>query len=184
MKSSMSEEIIKVKNDINAINGRLDEIEYKLDKSTQSQSQQSKEINATLYDWNQKTLSASDKKTAALESQIESLKKEIYNLKTTQEQDKKELTAKSDLIVDEVSKENKELRDYVESLRKAINTQPAKKSEPQKTESEYYTVSQGDTLLKISQKTGVSMSKIMEINEIKDPNSVHIGQKLRLKEYS
>lgn len=180
--SAVSQDLINTKNDINSTNGRIDEIEYKISQIEKAQNTQSSQINSALKDIREENKNSIDKKISAIESKIESLEKEIESIQKKQEQDKKEMIGKNDLIIDEVSKENKELRDYVESLRKAINTQTTKKSEPVKTEGGYYTVAQGDTLLKISQRTGVTISKIMEINGIKDPNSVYVGQKLKMSD--
>jgi LysM repeat protein len=46
----------------------------------------------------------------------------------------------------------------------------------------FYVVKHGDTLSVISQKTGVSIETLQSLNHsLVDPNSLHIGQRLRLR---
>lgn len=54
-----------------------------------------------------------------------------------------------------------------------------KTSKTTKKSSKYYTVRRGDTLARISQKTGVSMSRLRRLNGIKGSH-IWVGQKLRL----
>jgi membrane-bound lytic murein transglycosylase D len=50
------------------------------------------------------------------------------------------------------------------------------------TSSGYYTVKSGDSLYKISQKTGVSMQELKKVNGLTDKSKLQIGQKLKLKQ--
>lgn len=50
--------------------------------------------------------------------------------------------------------------------------------------SNIYTVVKGDTLVKIGNKTGISWGKIAEMNNIKSPYTINIGQKLKLYDTS
>lgn len=45
----------------------------------------------------------------------------------------------------------------------------------------YYTVKKGDTLSKIANKYGTTVSQIMKWNNISNPNLIYIGQKFRVK---
>jgi len=45
----------------------------------------------------------------------------------------------------------------------------------------YYTVKKGDTLSQIASKYGTSVNAIVKFNNIKNPNLINIGQKLRIK---
>lgn len=45
----------------------------------------------------------------------------------------------------------------------------------------YYIVKSGDTLTRISNKFGVSINQLVEWNNIKNPNLIFVGQKLRVK---
>ena len=45
----------------------------------------------------------------------------------------------------------------------------------------YYTVKNGDTLDAISAKHGITIDEITSINNIKNPNLIYAGQKIRIK---
>lgn len=162
MRSSVSEELIKLKQDIKSLKGQLDELQFRINKISQMQSQQSKELNTTLKEWRKDTQNDIEKRIAGVESKLQTLEKR-------QGQDKKELQDRTDIIVEEVTKENKELRKQIETIRT---------SRSYISEEGYYVVSEGDTLSKISQGFGVSIKSIMEANNITDPNSIRKGQKL------
>ena len=58
----------------------------------------------------------------------------------------------------------------------------AELEKPIEDESVYYTVKDGDILSIIAKRTGVSMSKILELNpQILNPNLIHEGDKIRIK---
>ena len=44
----------------------------------------------------------------------------------------------------------------------------------------YYRVKRGDTLWGISRKYGTSVSRIIMLNEIKNPNRIYVGQLLKI----
>lgn len=163
MRSSVSQEIINVKQEVNSLKGKIDELQYKIDKISQSQSQQSNEINATLKEWRKETQDDVGKKVLSIESKLQLIEKK-------QAQDIKGLEEKDKIIVEEVSKENSELRKQIESIKRP--------SSYTITEEGYYVVTEGDTLSKIAQMFGVSLKSIMDANGITDPNSIRKGQKL------
>lgn len=162
MRSSVSEELIKVKQDISSLKGQVDELQYKIDRISQMQSQQSSELNITLKEWHKDTQNDIEKRISSVESKLQTLGKK-------QEKDKKELKDRTDIVVEEVAKENKELRKQIETIRT---------SRTYSAEEGYYVVAEGDTLSKISQNFAVSIKDLMEINNITDPNSIRKGQKL------
>lgn len=47
-----------------------------------------------------------------------------------------------------------------------------------------YTVGSGDSLSRIAAKFGVSAREISQLNDIKDPNKIRVGQKLKLPPYA
>lgn len=53
--------------------------------------------------------------------------------------------------------------------------------EPEPQKEEYYTVQKGDTLTKIAKKFNTTIDWLVEVNNIKDPNKIYAGQKLRVK---
>lgn len=46
---------------------------------------------------------------------------------------------------------------------------------------EYYTVVKGDTLTKIAKKYNTSVNQLVLLNNIKNPNLIYVGQKIRVK---
>ena len=52
---------------------------------------------------------------------------------------------------------------------------------PEEVQGQYYTVKSGDTLYGIAQKYGTSVTKLVSLNNIKDPNLIYVGQKLRVR---
>lgn len=55
---------------------------------------------------------------------------------------------------------------------------PTKVSKPQP---EYYVVVRGDNLTKIAKRYGTTVKQLVEWNNIKNPNLIYVGQKLRVK---
>jgi len=54
------------------------------------------------------------------------------------------------------------------------------KPEP-KPQVEYYTVKKGDSLYKIAKANGTTISKLTELNGLKNPNLIRVGQKLKVR---
>ncbi|WP_339174428.1 LysM domain-containing protein [Anoxybacillus sp. FSL W8-1294] len=53
---------------------------------------------------------------------------------------------------------------------------------PVKTEKvEYYIVKKGDALTKIAKKYGTTVQNLVKLNNIKNPDLIRVGQKLRVK---
>ena len=46
---------------------------------------------------------------------------------------------------------------------------------------EYYVVQKGDNLTKIANKFNTTVDWLVDVNNIKDPNKIYVGQKLRVK---
>jgi len=54
------------------------------------------------------------------------------------------------------------------------------KPEP-KPQVEYYTVKKGDSLYKIAKANKTTVSKLVELNGIKNPNLIRVGQRLKVR---
>ncbi|WP_429634251.1 LysM peptidoglycan-binding domain-containing protein, partial [Anoxybacillus kestanbolensis] len=52
---------------------------------------------------------------------------------------------------------------------------------PKTTQTQTYTVQKGDTLQKIATKYKTSVAALQKLNNIKNPNIIRVGQKLRVK---
>lgn len=46
---------------------------------------------------------------------------------------------------------------------------------------QYYTVKKGDTLSHIALAHGTTVASLVQLNNIKDPNKIFIGQRIRIK---
>lgn len=160
VRTSVSEELIGVREDINTLNGRIQELQFKINELSQKQLQQSHEVNTALNDVK--------KQTTNINSRFKTLEKK-------QNQDKNDLQKKLNTILEEVTKENRELRTQIEALRKSTAYTG--------TEG-YYVVAEGDTLSVIAHHFGISIRSIMEANDIPNPNAIRIGQKLIIPERS
>lgn len=57
---------------------------------------------------------------------------------------------------------------------------PAPKPEPKPSDDEVYVVKAGDTLSAIADKYGTTYQKLAEINGIKNPNFIQVGQKIKI----
>jgi len=57
----------------------------------------------------------------------------------------------------------------------------AKNSLPGNTTKKYYTVRSGDTLYSIARKNGTTVSKLCQLNKIRETTVLHIGKNLRVK---
>lgn len=64
---------------------------------------------------------------------------------------------------------------------KAAPPPPAPKPAPVEVKGDEYVVSPGDTLRRIAEAAGLSVPQLAELNELRDPNALSIGQTLRLK---
>ena len=54
-------------------------------------------------------------------------------------------------------------------------------NEKLKPTTKYYTVTKGDTLSSIAKKHNTTVAKLLELNNIADPNKIYAGQKIRVK---
>ncbi len=65
------------------------------------------------------------------------------------------------------------------------NQQTAKEAQPKKTqnegEAEYYTVKAGDTMYRISVQHHISLTKLLQMNNMQETDKIDIGQKIRVK---
>lgn len=66
--------------------------------------------------------------------------------------------------------------DY-KAIQEIVNSKVAKK----KVKVKYHTVKEGDTLSGIAKKYRISVKKLMELNNIKDPNVIYAGNNIRVK---
>ncbi|MCY8141840.1 GH25 family lysozyme [Bacillus haynesii] len=71
------------------------------------------------------------------------------------------------------------LRAQVSKTEKVATVKPVSNKKPVKTET-VYTVKKGDTLSEIAQKYKTTVKALQSSNNIKDPNKIYVGQKLKI----
>ena len=112
----------------------------------------------------------------ALEQKLAEAEEELASLK----KENKEL---NDSIM-AIYRERDELMAKLEKIEKpgqGATTTAAAKPEPETPKEEFYMVKTGDTLIHISNVTGVSMEKLRELNNITNDDLVFAGRKLKLR---
>lgn len=63
----------------------------------------------------------------------------------------------------------------------SVQNEVNKKMEAKKPKAQYYTVQSGDTLSRIASQHGTTYTELAKLNNIKNPNMIYAGQKIRVK---
>ncbi len=90
----------------------------------------------------------------------------IRSVDSDREADREDVIERMQIILDEVTAENRRLRAEIESVRSAVATGGA------------HTVQRGETLASIAAKYGVTVADIVAANGISNPNLIAVGQEL------
>lgn len=67
------------------------------------------------------------------------------------------------------------------TIQDIVNEMLSGKKEEPKVKEEYYTVKKGDTVSGIAKKYNTTVTMIVALNNLKNPNKIYVGQKLRVK---
>ena len=86
------------------------------------------------------------------------------------------------LVVVQASMDSDESKDDKASQAKTTTDQTTDATTPTRRTRPTYTVKLNDTLGLISEKTGVSVERIEELNPELDPQNLIVGQKIKLRE--
>lgn len=103
---------------------------------------------------------------AGLEQLGIELEGRIRSVDTSREADREDVIERMQIILDEVTAENRRLRAEIESVRSAVATGGT------------HTVERGETLASIAAKYGVTVADIAATNGISNPNLIAVGQEL------
>jgi chromosome segregation ATPase len=90
----------------------------------------------------------------------------IRNVDQERESDRDDVLRRFEIMLEEVTAENKSLRQDLEAIRSAVATGYAHK------------VERGETLASIAAKYGVTVQEIASANNITNPNLIAVGQEL------
>jgi LysM repeat protein len=99
------------------------------------------------------------------------LEGQIRTVDSGRQEDKDALLRRMEIILDEVTRENKQLRADVEALRESVASMATGYS---------HEVKRGETLAQIAQQYGVSIEAIAQANGISNPNLISVGQVLTI----
>lgn len=116
----------------------------------------------------EKTSENFDETVKKLSDEIIEIKKELSDLTALYEDLKQKTDKRMLLIIEEVTKENEEIRKQIRSI----------KSESVAATGNYHIVKSGETVSEIARIYGVTISSIMEANGMDDPHKLYIGQKI------
>lgn len=90
----------------------------------------------------------------------------IRSVDSDREADREDVIERMQIILDEVTEENRRLRTEIESVRSAVATGGT------------HTVQRGETLASIAAAYGVTVADIVAANGISNPNLIAVGQEL------
>ncbi len=90
----------------------------------------------------------------------------IRSVDVNRESDRDDLLARLKIVVEEVTAENRGLREDIEALKGAVSAGFA------------HTVERGETLATIAGRYGVTVEEIAAANDISNPNLISVGQEL------
>jgi nucleoid-associated protein YgaU len=93
----------------------------------------------------------------------------IRNVDSGRQEDRDALLRRMEIILDEVTNENKSLRADLEALRESVASMATGYS---------HEVKRGETLAQIAQQYGVTVAAIAEANGISNPNVISVGKVL------
>lgn len=94
------------------------------------------------------------------------LEDQIRTVDSGRQEDRDDLLQRIEIILEEVTAENRRLRTDIEELRRSVATGYS------------HEVKRGETLARIAEQYGVSVSSIVEANGISDPNLISVGDVL------
>jgi chromosome segregation ATPase len=93
----------------------------------------------------------------------------IRNVDSGRQEDRDELLSRIEIILDEVTAENRRLREDLEAVRASVASMATGYS---------HEIKRGETLAQIAQQYGVTVADIVEANGISNPNLISAGQVL------
>lgn len=162
VRSTVSEELITINDDIQRIDGDIEEMGQEITRLSRNQEQQAAELTTVVKETQKKLTSDTKDQISTLTSKIQVIEKRQIAMQ-------KEIDKKLNVVLEEVTRENKELRQQIGTLSKSIGFP---------TDEGYYVVNKGDSLSGIAALFGISTKSLILANDIKDANKIRPGQKL------
>ncbi len=172
----ISEQILLLNDETNKIHGSLAE----KDKQLRDIKKQVDLICTQFIDQLNNVSVTLNSNVTSIQKQIDQLKTAYNNLLKIREKDKQSFDKKIEIVLDELLKEIRKLKKQINIL----SPDAIKLSTEELEDGKYYTVQKGDTLLEIAVRFGIPSRKIIQANNIEDPDFLSIGQKLIIPKYN
>ncbi len=99
------------------------------------------------------------------------LEGKVRDVDQERQSDRDDLLRRFQIMLEEVTKENKSLREDLEAIKSAVSTGYS------------HTVQRGETLASIAAKYGVTVQEIAAANNITNPNLIAVGQELFIPQH-
>lgn len=188
VQGTLSEEVVSLKKRNNELQGRLDEMNYlihQMDKRENAQNQtmatkinnleiRAKEINAKVEELQDEWV----KYRAEAHRSFQDYRNESD---AKRNDDLSKMDQKMNIVLEEVSKENQRILNEVNSLRqRSSSSANAGRVQNIQQNDGYHVVQSGESLSKIASIYGVSTRALTEANGVTNPNSIRVGQKLKI----
>jgi len=171
--ANLSEEILSSKDKIEGINGDTAKSDYQLNQQKERLDlleknlllrEKEKSEKFTLINENLTNL---EKSLLELNNKIEKVSTEQGKFSLSSKEEKESLEKKINVLLEEVTAENDNLRKRLAKLEKTVYLVGV-----------YYTVKEGETLAQIAKNYKTSLEEIIKANKIEDPSLLSIGQRL------
>jgi prefoldin subunit 5 len=153
--SALSEKVLQMENRITAI-----------EEENAAQRHQMGEMSRQLSELDSDFARGVEALRGGLEQLGIELEGRIRSVDSSREADREDVIERMQIILDEVTAENRRLRAEIESVRSAV------------ARGGTHTVQRGETLASIASKYGVEISDIVAANGISNPNLIAVGQEL------
>jgi LysM repeat protein len=153
------EKIREINQEVSALKAENDALKQRVDDLTDKQTSLGDEVASRLSD-----LQAADQRTS---DEARKAAERAATLDQTREQDREDLLQRMNVILDEVVKENKDLRARIDALEAA-------------SAGSTHTVQAGETLASIAAKYGTTPQAIVQANGLPDADHIQVGQKLTI----
>ena len=121
-----------------------------------------------------------------IQKEQQAIEKRLQQLNTHVQAIQNEYDQKISVIITEVNKETGRMREQIAALAASRHNASSGKQHTQKNNNtdKTHTVQAGETLSAIAQSYGISSQTLCSANDLKDPNSIRIGQILIIPEGS
>jgi LysM repeat protein len=178
--SILSEEVIALKRDVNSLKIEINDATYKTEGDLK---QQKKVLNSVSFQLSQikKDLSSLQRVVEGIRTEdIVILGKEISKSSAEIKKIRQQTEQKLNIILEEVNKENARLSKQIQSLQRRRSG--IRRGTARRPSDGIHVVESGESLSIIAHRYGVSVEEMIEYNDLDDPDSIYVGQELKIPE--